>query len=244
MTRYQKIPWLRIGTESVAIVASILLAFAIDAWWVGQQEREEVQVLLTALKEEAQSNLLEIDKELTYRHAAIESATKLLSASAENVRLEPVELNQLLGGLMWWGNAVFADGALDGLIQGGVLSLIESRSLRSMVASLPEEFAEVRRNEVQDFALYRDVLMPFLYKNTLLPEISNAQLVRPGTEDWEVPRLPIGERNDYSDLINNSEFIGIVAHRIYNQSDAINAYADLREVLEKLTLEIDETLRE
>ena len=86
--------------------------------------------------------------------------------------------------------------------------------------------------------------MPFLYKNTLLPEISNAQLVRPGTEDWEVPRLPIGERNDYSDLINNSEFIGIVAHRIYNQSDAINAYADLREVLEKLTLEIDETLRE
>ena len=148
MTRYQEIPWLRIGTESVAIVASILLALAIDAWWVGQQEREEVQVLLTALKEEAQSNLLEIDKELTYRRAAIESATKLLSASAENISLEPVELNQLLGSLMWWGNAVFAGGALDGLIQGGGLALIESRSLRSMVASLPEEFAEVRRNEV------------------------------------------------------------------------------------------------
>ena len=32
MTRIQSVPWLRIGAESVAIIASILLAFAIDSW--------------------------------------------------------------------------------------------------------------------------------------------------------------------------------------------------------------------
>ena len=33
MTETQKIPWKRISVEAAASVASILLAFAIDAWW-------------------------------------------------------------------------------------------------------------------------------------------------------------------------------------------------------------------
>lgn len=38
MTSAQKIPWKRLATESFVIVASILLAFAIDAWWNDRQE--------------------------------------------------------------------------------------------------------------------------------------------------------------------------------------------------------------
>jgi hypothetical protein len=34
-----QIPWTRIAVESIAIVASILVAFAIDAWWEERQER-------------------------------------------------------------------------------------------------------------------------------------------------------------------------------------------------------------
>ncbi len=244
MTRYQETPWLRIGAEAVVIVVSILLAFAIDAWWAGQQDREEEQVLLRALKEEAQYNLDQIDTELLYRRAVSEAAIMLLNASAGDVELEPAELDQLLGSATWWGNAVFSTGAFNGLLQGGRLYLVESESLRSAIASLPEEFAEVQRNERQDYETYTNVIMPFLYKNALLPQLSNAQLVRPGTGDFELPRLPIGERRDHSELVSNSEFIGIVVHRIYNQSDAINAYAYLREVLEQLIIEIDETLRE
>jgi len=33
MSNADKTPWKRIAVEAVAIVASILLAFAIDAWW-------------------------------------------------------------------------------------------------------------------------------------------------------------------------------------------------------------------
>lgn len=46
------IPWSRIFVESVAIVGSILLAFAIDAWWDDQQERKQEQVYLGALHQE------------------------------------------------------------------------------------------------------------------------------------------------------------------------------------------------
>jgi len=50
MTRIQYVPWLRIGAESVAIIGSILLAFAIDAAWDSRLERAEEQAYLAALQ--------------------------------------------------------------------------------------------------------------------------------------------------------------------------------------------------
>ncbi len=35
----KQVPWLRVFVEGVVIVGSILLAFGIDAWWDGVQER-------------------------------------------------------------------------------------------------------------------------------------------------------------------------------------------------------------
>jgi hypothetical protein len=37
-----QIPWFRVFVEGVVIVGSILLAFGIEAWWDGRQERQEV----------------------------------------------------------------------------------------------------------------------------------------------------------------------------------------------------------
>ena len=42
MSRWSNVPWTQIAVEAVAIVGSILLAFAIDAWW------EEVQADIDA----------------------------------------------------------------------------------------------------------------------------------------------------------------------------------------------------
>lgn len=47
MNEPQKVQWTRLSTEAVAIVASILFAFAIDAWWDEEQERENVRDLLS-----------------------------------------------------------------------------------------------------------------------------------------------------------------------------------------------------
>jgi len=47
MANAQKIPWARLAVEAAAIVVSILLAFAIDAWWGDRAERQqEVQALV------------------------------------------------------------------------------------------------------------------------------------------------------------------------------------------------------
>ena len=52
MIMTQKIAWSRTLAEGAAILASILPAFWIDAWWDGREEDELSQSYLLGLREE------------------------------------------------------------------------------------------------------------------------------------------------------------------------------------------------
>ena len=75
MSVNQKIPWKRISIEAVAVVGSILLAFAIDAWWQERQEREEETEQLSRLHAEFMVNIKRLD-EYKDRHQIRQHATK------------------------------------------------------------------------------------------------------------------------------------------------------------------------
>ena len=50
MAKARVTPWKTIIVEAVAIVVSILLAFAIDAWWAEKKEQDVEHVALLALR--------------------------------------------------------------------------------------------------------------------------------------------------------------------------------------------------
>ncbi len=52
-----QIPWLRVFVEGAVIVGSILLAFVIDAWWDGVQERELEREYLGRLVQDLDTDL-------------------------------------------------------------------------------------------------------------------------------------------------------------------------------------------
>lgn len=66
MTDKQTIPLKRLAAEAAAIIVSILLAFAIDAWWQDRQDSEVEQMLLSRLKadfEQMREDILFIEAE-------------------------------------------------------------------------------------------------------------------------------------------------------------------------------------
>ena len=66
MAETQSIAWRRLSIEATVIVTSILLAFAIDAWWEERGERNAEVVLLERLRAdyiEIQSALILVEKE-------------------------------------------------------------------------------------------------------------------------------------------------------------------------------------
>ena len=73
MPNANNIQWKRLSVEAAAIVASILLAFAIDAWWDDFQQRRQTQTLLTELEVAFSENvrLIEENIELVNRFQEI-----------------------------------------------------------------------------------------------------------------------------------------------------------------------------
>ena len=68
----KQVPWVRIVAEGIAIVISILLAFAIQAWWEGQGERDRRDAILLGLASDLAASDVDLEPSLpTYvRHGA------------------------------------------------------------------------------------------------------------------------------------------------------------------------------
>jgi len=79
MAETQEIPWPRITVEAAAIVASILLAFSIDAWWEDSKEQNaEVDQVLRVLAE-LEINADIIEQKLGTISTAITATSEFMS---------------------------------------------------------------------------------------------------------------------------------------------------------------------
>jgi len=64
MAESRIIPWITITVEAGAIVLSILMAFAIDAWWAEKKENDVEHVALLALRNDFMASREQLATEL------------------------------------------------------------------------------------------------------------------------------------------------------------------------------------
>ncbi len=88
--------------EATAIVLSILLAFAIDAWWQQLVERREEVQLLSALRTEFAVNLERV-AEISAFHADLRATAEALLSAAADSGSEPAadSVAKLIGDVTW-----------------------------------------------------------------------------------------------------------------------------------------------
>jgi hypothetical protein len=122
MTDAQNIPWKRLSVEAAAIVASILLAFAIDAWWNELQSDRAVGAVLKAVRSEMQFNVEALGISIVH-HEEIVAAI----GTAQNNRTVPGLPRKAVINV-----EVFepSTGALDTLVATGLISDIDNIDLR------------------------------------------------------------------------------------------------------------------
>ena len=110
----------RIATEMAVIVLSILLAFALDAWWDGRKETQEGRTTLTALAAEFDAAALEIAFSEARNRQVVAAADTLLQALRGGGAR--VELNaSTLGALLLTPTTNPMRGTVDALIASGRL---------------------------------------------------------------------------------------------------------------------------
>jgi len=228
-----------IALQGIAIVAGILLAFGIEAWWNELEDREEEERILTALSNELRANIKTLDGELTFHSAVRDSAQRLLQASSGAIQLPPDEIDRHVGSLLWWSKSNIASTVLTGIVDSGKLSLIEDTDLQSRIASLSVYYGNLDDMGNQLYDTFKAILMPYLHKHSLVPQLSNAQLSSPGTGIYAQPRLPVSIKRDHSDLLSDQEFVGVTTNVFWDHNDALTAVTRSKSYLESLAQDIE-----
>lgn len=234
MKNVQTIPWKRISVESIAIVASILLAFGIDAWWDERLEQSQEQLLLTRLGTEFSTNLERIDRLQGF--AVVEDAAlelyglidEALRNGEDTVQVPTGMLRVVLIAPVFEAEIPL----LDAFTKAGKLDLVNDPQIVATVSVWERQLrdytsmAERARRDVDTH------LLPALYKRADI----GALLVGPFITDlnsadpmWRVPVV----------MNIDIEIKGLVAGRYARASDSLRDFESLRRAAAEVIKAID-----
>jgi len=131
MANERKIPLPRVLAEGTAIVASILLAFAIDAWWDERKDRANEQQILLALKSEFEINRIEAQSVVDHHEESIRRIREFKLMPKDSLEsMEVVDYRNLVRAFA--GPQTFDPrrGTVSALISAGRLGVLRDPVLR------------------------------------------------------------------------------------------------------------------
>jgi hypothetical protein len=144
MVDSQNIPWKRLAIEAPAIVLSILLAFAIDAWWEERQTEQDIVEDLAVVEHELRENIRLVYITIDTMERIVAAKDRMVANLRANAQSESVEVS---AADVYW--AIFINptldpslGGTDAWIGAGQLGVLESLELRQRLAAVRGKFED------------------------------------------------------------------------------------------------------
>lgn len=163
MTKPQDLPWKKIFVEAVTIVGSILLAFAIDAWWQDRQIRVEEQEILSGLHTEFMANQNVLSRNLAWNARNIQSLEDFLALNEGGLSKDTKAIVlAVIADLRSPYTTDLGNGTLRALLSSGRLENLRSKRLRSLLTAWEGEIGEVSDDEANGVKLVYEIFIPYL----------------------------------------------------------------------------------
>jgi len=226
----QGIPVKRLMLEALAIVGSILLAFAIDAWWQQRNELKQADTLILSLHAEFETSQVHLTEWLAGSRWMHRTTTELLEAikAAETGDEVQVRHETIVGSI---GAATYDPirSTLDAMLSSGQINLIEDAELRNAIALWEQKLADTREDE----ELVREITL-----RELIPAL--AEQVRLGRA-FEFDRLhgtfinPEGaERTEQVQLRATTQLEGALGSRAFYSTYIVDGLAEIYDMQAKI----------
>jgi len=226
MTETQKIPWKRISVEAAAIVASILLAFSIDAWWDEYQDRQRERKVLEVLLVEFEWMKEQLEWDRNYYGAIKASALRLVDiGTGVGKSASDEEIDRLLEDLWWWSlPESWSSAGLSSVVSSGDLALISNEDLRRDIGGWPVTLSTVRDVFSREHDFYRDHFMPYLSRHASLQQLAMITDGTPGNPessyDWG-HTFELKKKRSHRDMLSRQEFQNLLIERASNLNDIL-----------------------
>ena len=172
MTDTPKTRWKRLSLEAAAIVASILLAFWIDAGWDQREDAARERVVLETLLADMREFKLARGARDGYFDSIMESSRSLLDIGRD---LKPgatdQEIDHLLNDITYTSSIVTKGlPVLELLFEGGDLITLESDELRARLADFRYSLGVELTYSSREISFVDNILYPFLDVNSSLAQ--------------------------------------------------------------------------
>ena len=213
VTESRIIPWKRIAVEAAAIVASILLAFAIDAWWDERNERIEETEVLLGLKSEFSRYRDEMSESIdVFANNRALTEELIIATRRGSWDSETLDIDAAINAIYDPKSHDFGGGVLDALINSGRLEIISDYDLRVRLANWSQIFGEVRDDEIRNVTFIMDHAIPYMLR-WHIPQSHGFELCCPYVE-WPISTVSVADNPDeLSRLLTDPEFGVLVEFR-------------------------------
>jgi hypothetical protein len=235
MTEPQIIPWKRIAVEATAIVISILLAFAIDAWWAEKKERDVEHRTLQALRSDLIASNEELDRLLQGLANARTNFARFQSATpAELIKIDPEAVRPIVISLVTPASFNPITATHDALSNDGRLGLISDPELLRHLSNWQRALDDIEANSLDLHAESVRVLRSM--------ELYGGPFIRwrRSLDDLEVLQRPDGEV--LAVLRQDADFMGKARMHQYTLSGYLLELRRLDENLESMLALLDKLI--
>jgi len=159
----RRLPWGRIFAESLAIVLSILAAFAIDAWWDGRRDRGREIDLLEGLLSDFEASRPELESRIEGRLKMVRNTALFrdLLGSAPTGQTVAVP-DSLVIGVIGAPTYEPSSNTLDAAVSSGEIELILSDEIRRELASWRRILIDTSEDEYAVREIVNGQLVPLL----------------------------------------------------------------------------------
>lgn len=245
-----------LAVEGVVIVGSILLAFALDAWWDTREQRKEEVQLLENLQTEFRAAGVQLDRYLFYHRATLSSVEGIQAAAGEamargrsSVDVPTIDLARTLIGPTFDPRT----GTLNGLLASGKVGILRDPELRATLSAWPGLLAEASEEERASQNLIWDHLEPALRRQMDLTAARNmpVDMVRETCADLFFGRPCDGSAGEgvvparwagKSGLPVNNEIVGLFASRRQILDHGIDQLGPVREEIDHIVQLVEASL--
>jgi hypothetical protein len=211
--------WQRLLLEGGAVVASILLAFAIDAWWADLGEARREREILVDLRAEFEANRTGLDAQAGHHHENADAALRLyaIATGIEREAERPMLDSLLDATLLAAGSLNLAQGVYSSIVSSGDVGLIEDDSLRYALGSWPGVLEDALEDEVWIWEDVQERFVPFLVHRAPLSSVMRF--------DLEADRAILSDEVpfDYTSLLSDRAFQNYLVYKAWNERFAAAA---------------------
>ncbi len=241
MNETQKIPWKRMSVEAAAIVASILLAFAIQAWWEEQQEKRDEKTYLTSLRQELIRGLDSVAEHEGVHKEVLDANVALINQIQDESRTSVESLHYMFSLLSRPTDLRLPRAVFDDLVSSGGTQLIRSDDLRIALALYGRTLVRFQPSNDAAWATWEQRIQPYLEGriprlDRLILGSYGRMLKRSGEE------FPFGlsrHNADFEGVLADPVFEDMIAERWLRVDARLLAIRDLQKLMEDIVAMID-----